>query len=182
MLKPLVFFFAFAITSSTAVSAGTLRPADDRSDTLVVKQLDGQIYYGAAPKTDADFQRLRQLGVRRIVDMRTFKAFASSRVRRRAAEHGIHFQRIPMGFFPAATGNVPAILTQLTGCGHGAVYFHCNLGLDRAGMIVAIYRVEQFGWDPQHAFCAWKVQQFNTKLKGLDRYYWQHVGRYSKPR
>nr|WP_233903539.1 tyrosine-protein phosphatase [Stieleria maiorica] len=148
----------------------------------MVKRLDAAIYYGGAPKSDADFARLRQLGVRRIVDMRTFKVFASARERRRAAECGITFQRIPMGFFPAKTGNVPDILAELTGCGHGAVYFHCNLGLDRAGMLVALYRVEHFGWDPRHAFSVWKAQQFNTKLKGLDRYYWQHVGRYSRPR
>ncbi|QDV45082.1 hypothetical protein Enr13x_49550 [Stieleria neptunia] len=146
-----------------------------RGDTLEIHHLDRQIYYGAAPRSEADFAKLRRLGIQRIIDVRTFKVFASGKEKRRAAESGISFRRIPMGFFPIRTGNVPVILSQLTtGCA-GPVYFHCNLGLDRVGLLVALYRIEHFGWEPRHAFATWKAQQFNTKLKGLDRYFWQHI-------
>ncbi|WP_259632000.1 protein-tyrosine phosphatase family protein [Stieleria sedimenti] len=149
---------------------------DHPGDTLDIHHLDGQIYYGAAPKSDVDFAKLRRLGVQRIIDVRTFKVFASGKEKRRAAKLGIAYRRIPMGFFPIRTGNVPTILAQLTSGCAGPVYFHCNLGLDRVGLLVALYRIEYFGWEPRHAFTTWKAQQFNTNLEGLDRYFWQHVG------
>ncbi len=148
-----------------------------KGGALDIHRLDDKVFFGAAPRDEADFARLRQLGVRRIIDVRTFKVRASFIERRRAAKYGISYQRIPSGFFPAVTRNVPKILSQITRVDCGGVYFHCNLGSDRVGMLVAIYRTEQFDWAPQDAWDAWKVDQFNPKLKGLDRYFWQRVGR-----
>ena len=172
----LIFTFLAMVVGVTAACSRAYAQLGHRNTPLVVDRLDEGIYFGAAPKSDADFAKLRRLGVRRIVDVRTFKVFASAIERRRAARYGIAYQRIPTGFLPTKTGTVPQIMTLLNNAGCGAVYFHCNLGSDRTGMIAAIYRTEQFGWDPQHAFAVWKSDQFNTKLKDLDRYYWQHVG------
>ena len=146
-----------------------------RSKPLTVYRLDEGVYYGAAPKREADFAKLRRLGVRHVIDIRTFKVFATAVERRRAAKYGISVRRIPTGFFPTKTGTVPQILSLLKSADGGGVYFHCNLGSDRAGMLSAIYQVEQLGWDPADAWNFWKTDQFNPKLKDLDRYFWQRV-------
>ncbi len=145
------------------------------SKPLTVYRLDEGVYYGAAPKREADFAKLRRLGVRHVIDIRTFKVFATAVERRRAAKYGISVRRIPTGFFPTKTGTVPQILSLLKSADGGGVYFHCNLGSDRAGMLSAIYQVEQLGWDPADAWKFWKTDQFNPKLKDLDRYFWQRV-------
>ncbi len=165
----------FLLLAAAIVLAACPEAHGHRGRELTIHRLDHGVFYGAAPKSDADFARLRRLGVRRVIDVRTFKVVAGCLERRRAAKYGITYDRIPSGFLPTRTGNVPRIMSQLTSADCGAVYFHCNLGSDRTGMLAAIYRTEHLGWNPLEAFTTWKAQQFNTNLKDLDRYFWQHV-------
>lgn len=163
------------IVSMTA--AGSILGAGNASQyrSFRIQRLDNGIYYGSAPRDDEDFAALQRCGVTRIVDIRTFKVVASAIEQRRAEKFGMTYHRIPTGFFPCRTGTVPEIMSHLDRPRCGSVFFHCNLGSDRTGMLVAIYRTEKFGWDPQAAFATWKSDQFNDKLEGLDRYFWTHV-------
>jgi hypothetical protein len=154
--------------------AGMMAPRS--SSDLLIRRLDDGVFYGAAPRRDADFAKLRRLGVRRIIDVRSYKVFASSVERRRAAKWGMTYERIPISFVPERTGTVPQVLSKLKKDGCGPVYLHCNLGSDRAGLLAALYRTEQFGWSPQFAWDTWKAVQVNPTLIGLDRYFWQRVG------
>jgi hypothetical protein len=147
----------------------------DRS--FQIESLDEGVYVGSAPRSQADFQRLRRLGVRHIIDIRSFKILASGIESHRAAQWDVSYERIPIGFVPTKRQTIPCILAKLQRPTCGAVFIHCNLGSDRTGLIAALYRVETLGWDPQHAFSVWKSTQFNPRLKDLDRYYWQYVAR-----
>ena len=165
----------FAVLSLVLFATTVCGQCDTTSDELVIRCLDDGVFYGGALKTESDFARLRSLGVRHVIDVRSLKHFAIAKERCRAAKYGMSFQQLPAGFRPDRTGTVPQILSLLYSNQCGAVYFHCNLGRDRAGMLAAIYRVERLGWDPQVAFDHWKTQQFNSKLQGLDDFYWQRV-------
>lgn len=140
-----------------------------------IEMLDEGIYFGSAPQTDSDFARLRQLGVRHVIDTRTIKVLASAKEARRASGFGMVYERLPTSFFPTKRGDVPSIMSRLYRKPCGTIFFHCNLGSDRTGLIAALYRVNAMGWDPHAAFAEWKSDQFNTRLKDLDRYYWQHI-------
>lgn len=142
---------------------------------LEVKQLDTGIYYGAFPKTDADYAELRSLGVRHIIDMRSFRRLSGKIEQRRAAARGMFYERLAVGFFPTRTNTTAMVLDRIVNQPCGPIYFHCTLGSDRTGLIVALYRVHQLNWSPCFAFQEWKRDQFNTKLKDLDRYFWQSV-------
>lgn len=166
---------SFAVFSLVLFATAVCGRSGAASDELVIRCLDQGIYYGGALKTDSDFARLRSLGVRHVIDVRSFKHFAITKERRRAAKFGMSFQHLPVGFLPNRTNTASQILSRLYSNQCGSVYFHCNLGKDRAGMLAAIYRVERLGWDPLVAYSHWKTQQFNSKLQALDDFYWQRV-------
>ena len=141
---------------------------------IEIQHLDAGVFGGSAPKTDADFAKLQRIGVRRLLDVR-YPRLIGLKERRLATKYGMTYERIPTGFFPTRKGTVPEILARLkSDCG-GTIYIHCNLGSDRLGMLIAIYRVEELGWQPSAAMATWKADQFNPKLKDLDRYFWQRV-------
>ncbi|NNE00308.1 MAG: hypothetical protein HKN47_23565 [Pirellulaceae bacterium] len=81
-----------------------------RTSSLAIMRLDDGVYYGAAPKNEEDFVRLRQLGIKRVIDTRSLKILASSIERRRAARYAMVYHRIPTGFSPVSNDSVPQIL------------------------------------------------------------------------
>ncbi len=149
---------------------------------LAIYRLDEGIYFGAAPKNAADFVQLKRLGVKHVIDVRTFLRCEGAIERWRANRSGMTYRRIPIGYFPTKTGNVPKFLAQLDPVACGPIYFHCNLGRDRAGMLVAIYRTGRLGWDACKAWNAWNSNRFNSALKDLDRYFWQTVAQGTRNR
>ena len=147
--------------------------ADAAQGDFSVRELGPGIYYGAAPETPADYCRLRSLGVKTIVELRKFQPRAIARERRLAGQYGLAWRHVPMGFHPLRDGSPECVLRIIAGSAHQPAYFHCNLGKDRAGLIVALYRVRFLGWAPGDAFAEMKRQQFNPKLQGLDDYFWR---------
>jgi hypothetical protein len=57
------------------------------------------------------------------------------------------------------------------------VYIHCELGRDRSGLIIGLYRVRYEGWSPCAAYAEMQQFGFNERLRGLDRYFWERHGR-----
>ncbi len=134
------------------------------------------LYYGPAPEGPADYRRLQQLGVRQLIDLRSFKKRASGDEQRQAARLGMTYQRAAVGFTPSyPDACVEAVLTALRKQSHGPIYVHCTLGRDRTGMIVALYRQRYLGWSAQCAFEAKKRDEFNGMLVHYDRYFWDSV-------
>ena len=103
MKRHLLTLFAF-LGFWAVIVANTRADWLDRRGPLTVRCLDAGIYHGAAPTTRAHFAKLRSLGVRRIIDVRSFKKFEANRERRLAAQYGITYVRIPTGFFRHVLG------------------------------------------------------------------------------
>jgi protein tyrosine/serine phosphatase len=63
------------------------------------------------------------------------------------------------------------------GSKNGAVMVHCALGRDRTGMVVAMHRVLNEGWTPQHAYDEWHAHGFDAselrkiEFEALYRYF-----------
>ncbi len=152
---------------------------------IEVKQLNTGIYYGAFPKTDADYAKLQACGVRHIIDMRSFRRLSGKIEQRRIEARGMFYERLAIGFYPTCNDTTARLMDRIVRQPCGPVYFHCTLGSDRTGLIVALYRVHHMNWPPCCAFNHWKRDQFNPKLKDLDRYFWRsvagHVGVESSP-
>lgn len=142
---------------------------------LNVMEVGPGVYVGSAPDALADFDHLQQLGIRTVIDSRPFRLPARRREERELVCRGIRYLHIPMDFHPADDRAPHHVLFHLTQSDHQPVYIHCQLGRDRTGLVVALYRVQCLGWPPAAAYAAMERQQFNPLLRDLDRYFWQNV-------
>lgn len=61
----------------------------------------------------------------------------------------------------------------------GRVFLHCAHGVDRTGLIVALYRVLYMGWAPDVAYTAWRQEGHSLAnisfTSALDRFYFHFV-------
>ncbi|MBL8828786.1 MAG: hypothetical protein JNM18_17540 [Planctomycetaceae bacterium] len=160
------------IISGLVLTLTLLCPASIAEARLNVKQFAPCRFHGKAPKHERDFQELKAMGINTVVETRKFYKRKIERERQNVLAHGMNYCHVPMGFWPLRDGTPEQALNLIAHCGHLPVYLHCNLGVDRAGLVIALYRVRYEGWDPGVAFETFKAQQFNGKLKGLDRYFW----------
>jgi len=60
------------------------------------------------------------------------------------------------------------------------VFVHCEHGVDRTGLIIALYKVKYMGMSPDDAYNEWRAsghKGIGTVFTGhLDEYYWRKVG------
>jgi protein tyrosine phosphatase (PTP) superfamily phosphohydrolase (DUF442 family) len=142
------------------------------------RTLDAGVYYGPAPATEADVVLLQRLGIREIIDLRLLRRRASHREARWAQRAGLTYTLMPTGFTPDYPDcSLETVLRKMRQRRCGPIYVHCSLGRDRAGLIVGLYRVRHLGWTPQQAYCEMERLQYNSRLVGLDRYFWCSVAR-----
>ena len=103
------------------------------------------IYRGAAP-TQAGLRRLRQMGVRTVIDLR----IAPRTVRKEKTEAeslGLKWINLPMSGEPPTQSQVDRLLAALKTAQREPVFVHCQHGADRTGCMLGIYRETEQGWD-----------------------------------
>ena len=148
---------------------------------LRVTEVAPGIYVGSAPNSPADYRHLCQLGIRTVIDSRPFRPLASRRERRAVQRRGMTYLHIPIDYHPAGDHGPHRVLEHLMNPAHHPIYLHCQLGRDRTGLVVALYRVRVQGWPPAAAYEAMQRRQFNPLLLALDRYFWRHVSAGAEP-
>ena len=129
-------------------------PGDDRvSERLfglpglaVVGRVAPGIYRGAQPESEG-YATLKAMGIRTVINVRERHG------EREAVEAaGMRYVEIPMGFLTKAD---PAVvrkaLSVMTDPANQPVFVHCSVGMDRSGVVVAVYRMEVEGWSKAEA-------------------------------
>ena len=103
------------------------------------------LYRGAQPKAGG-LGRLAELGIKTIVDLRG----AGDRAREQeleALELGLQYFNVPMKWYGRPTDNqVERVMKIINTPKNHPVFVHCSHGVDRTGVIVAVYRIVQEGW------------------------------------
>lgn len=113
------------------------------------------LYRGAQP-TDAGFRRLRDMGVKTVIDLR-------GRSHRDPLEAlGLKYVHIPSSAGQVEKQKVIEFLRIVTDPANQPVFVHCRRGADRTGCYVASYRVVEQGWTAHDA----EVE--------LDRFHFSH--------
>ena len=103
------------------------------------------LYRGAQP-TDAGFAELAKMGVKTVVNLRSFH---SDRIRCR--RHDLRYERIRCQAWDADDDEVVEFLRIATDPKRQPVFVHCQHGADRTGMMTAVYRVAVEGWTKEEA-------------------------------
>jgi protein tyrosine phosphatase (PTP) superfamily phosphohydrolase (DUF442 family) len=104
------------------------------------------IFRGAQSEPEG-YATLKAMGIRTVINLRTRHG------EREAVEAaGMRYVEIPMSFIrkvdPAV---VRKVLSAMTDPANQPVFLHCSLGMDRAGVVVAVYRMDVDGWSEAEA-------------------------------
>jgi hypothetical protein len=148
---------------------------------LQISQVAPGVYGGRAPTTADDYQLLKRYGIKTVVDMRKFKPRAIRIEQQRLAAMGIQFRNVPVGFFPRRDGSIEPAVALLSDPRLQPIYIHCNLGRDREGLAVGLFRVRRQGWSQNAAIAEFKQGRFNPLLFGLSRYLRLEAGQPAQP-
>src|SRR4051812_19796004 len=73
-------------------------------ESFVLSPVDEGLFRARAPRRHAEFEELRQAGVRTILDVRAFRPFSSRREAHLAAEYGIAYHHYRYPALPWAMG------------------------------------------------------------------------------
>jgi protein tyrosine/serine phosphatase len=124
-------------------------PADS-SQLPRFHQVGERLFRGGQPR-EGGFAKLRDLGINTVINLRG----ASDRTRAEEKEVralGLNYFNVPLPNWarPQHT-RVARILELINAAESGRVFIHCKDGVDRTGMIVAIYRMKHDGWSADQA-------------------------------
>jgi len=120
------------------------------------------IYRGAAP-TDAGLKRLKEMGVRTVIDLRIERR-GQKEEEAQAQALGFGRLRIPLGREAPTKKQVATFLATLDDPAKRPVFIHCQHGADRTGAMVGIYRVTRQGWDFDRTYKEMRHYGFNPSL------------------
>jgi protein-tyrosine phosphatase len=143
---------------------------------LQIAQVAEGVYCGAPPQTAADYQLLMRYRIKTVVDLRKYMPLATNTERQRFAEMGIRFRSVPVDFFPDRDKNIEKAVAMMSDPALRPIYVHCNLGRDRAGLAIGLFRVRRQGWSVASALAEFKQVRFNPMLFGLSRYLRNEAG------
>jgi len=141
--KLAVVFFLFS-------AAASAQDATSDAELPRFQQVSEKLYRGGQPR-NGGLSRLRELGINTVVNLRgTSKQTRAEGAEARALGFNYFNVALPNWARPQDT-RVARILEIIAAPENGKVLVHCREGIDRAGMIVAIYRITHQGWTSNDA-------------------------------
>jgi protein tyrosine/serine phosphatase len=139
---------------AAAPPAATTRAAQHKpaepSDTAVpgvrnFAKISDALYRGDQPTAEG-FANLKKLGVRTVVNLRTFHSDRPA-----LAGTGLRYVHIHAQAWNVEDKDLARFLKVVTDPANQPVFVHCMQGADRTGLSVAVYRVMEQGWTPEDA-------------------------------
>ena len=115
-----------------------------------LQQVSEKLFRSGQPR-DGSLSRLRELGINTIINLRG----ASARTRAEEAEAralGFNYYNVALpNWARPQDERVARVLELIAAPESGRVLVHCKQGVDRTGMIVAMYRITHEGWTSDKA-------------------------------
>jgi len=149
MLRNLT-ILSLLIGFAPGVAAETNRPA--RWASAVTAQglpnfhkVSDRLYRSAQPTVEG-MQKLKELGVKTVVNLRSF-----SSDRKKLGKLGLGYEHIYMKAWHPEEKEIIRFLRLVNDEARGPVLVHCLYGADRTGTMCAVYRVAVQGWTKEDA-------------------------------
>jgi protein tyrosine/serine phosphatase len=108
-------------------------------------QVSDTLYRGAQPSEEG-FAQLKAMGVRTIINLRSFHSDCDL-----IGETGLGYEHIYMKPWHPEDEDVVRFLQIVTSEGRSPAFVHCQRGADRTGTMCAVYRVVIDGWSKEEA-------------------------------
>lgn len=103
------------------------------------------LYRGAQP-TQNGFEKLQKLGIKTIINLRSFHSDKEE-----VQKLCVSYEQIYMKAWHAEKEDVVRFLGIVTDPSRLFIFVHCHHGSDRTGLMVAAYRVVVTGWTKEQA-------------------------------
>jgi hypothetical protein len=168
-----------AVQSPIRNNAPDIRKVHPAPGTHMVRfqELDEGVYKGSKPKTAADYEFLQSKGVKYIVDLKFFP-WLNNFEKRRAKKYGMTLLTGTISASPMVPSkkHVDAVLCLLRDKRYHPIYIHCDLGRDRAMLIVGLYEMYYHDKSKEDAYKEMKYYGFKDDwtLSGLKSYFESH--------
>jgi len=171
------FRFRSAVVFSLAIVAAHFTYSQSHNYEIKIQNF-GQVnlhYYRGAQPDQSDFQVLKKMGIRMVIDLR------QDRIRQEAswAENaGMRYINIPLSTNrPATAEQTEYFLSLVNDPASWPAYVHCSAGKHRTGEMTAIYRITHDFWTADEAFEEMKRYGFysfpnhGSLKKYIDQYF-----------
>src|SRR5215203_3163657 len=165
---------AFVLILSATASA---QDANVYTELPRFQQVNERLYRGGQPRTGG-ISRLRELGINTVINLRG----GSSRTRAEEAEVkalGLNYYNIALpNWGRPQDGRVSRILEIINAPEYGRVFIHCKDGVDRTGLIVAMYRMTQEGRSSSEALAEAEqngMRRFQYWMRDYAEDYGKHI-------
>lgn len=129
------------------------------------------IYRGSQPENLEDYQKLKKLRIKTIINLRWDKSVAKSKAD--SQMNRFQFYNFPIKATDYPDGEqMEQIFQILLDPKNHPVFIHCQHGKDRTGLVAALYRVHYQNWKPQVARNEWIQLGFAVRfLRNLDQFF-----------
>ena len=129
-------------------------------------KMNDRIYRSAQP-TDKGMENLKKLGIRTVINLRSFHSDRS-----KIGETGLAYEHIYMKAWHPEDKEIVRFLRIVNDETRAPVLVHCHHGADRTGTMCAIYRIAVEGWTGEEALKEMTEGEFNFHgvWKNLVRY------------
>jgi protein tyrosine/serine phosphatase len=122
-------------------------------------QINANYYRGEQPE-GGDYADLAAIGIKTVIDL---QADGDSNESRLVESSGMKFYRIPMTtHVPPTAQQLASFLQIVNDPAQQPVYVHCKGGKHRTGVMTAVFRMEQDGWNAERAFSEMKRYKFGA--------------------
>ena len=143
-----------------------------RGFCLDIKKVDEGVYRGPSPQTITDWIQLQELGIKYTLDLQTGAKILSDgsplKEAIQADNFGIRVYAHPLSeILPPTQDQLDDAMKLITS--KKPIYVHCHAGVDRTGIIIGRYRIEQMDWTVDAA-----VQE--VKDQGMHKWYYWWLG------
>jgi tyrosine-protein phosphatase SIW14 len=119
-------------------------------------------YYRGSQPTAGQFDELKKLGIKTIIDLRKDSIEGASQ---RARDAGLQYVNIPLTTKrPATEGQTAQFLKLVNDPANWPVFVHCKGGRHRTGEMTAIYRITHDGWSDDKAYDEMKKYDFEDSF------------------
>jgi protein tyrosine phosphatase (PTP) superfamily phosphohydrolase (DUF442 family) len=173
-------FLTTLLLLTTAVSFGSTTVSKGSFPSVKIKnfgQMDDRFYRGGQPKEE-DYQALADLGIKTVIDLRDEP---TNYEKRDVESLGMRYVNIPMSdtSYPKQE-SVDQFMKLVNDPATGKFFVHCAGGRHRTGVMGAVYRFNNYGWNFDQVYGEMKAYDFYTRwghgdMKKFVEDYWQGV-------
>jgi protein tyrosine/serine phosphatase len=152
--------FAVVLLSAAAAAQTNTQPDFSQVQIKNFGQMDERFFRGAEPKTIADFEALKAIGINTVIDL---QAKPEREEKGWVESLGMRYVNIPMieKKYPRPE-HVAEFLKLVDNPETGKFYLHCAGGRHRTGALGAVYRYEKYGWNYEQVYAEMKKFDFYT--------------------